>query len=171
MTTDHNRETALNNIHEIVNCADSGNLRSQKEYRSILVRQAEFAIGLLQGGPVEGHRRALVRRLSDGSPARRDAVNKTIDTWRAELLGPDPSPLERLLVDRILVCWLQVQAADRDCLAAEKLPAKQADYRQRTRDRAHRRLLSAVKTLATVRKLALPALQVNIADQQINTTG
>jgi hypothetical protein len=32
------------------------------------------------------------------------------------------------------------------------------DYYQRRQDRAHRRFLSAVKTLATVRRLALPTL-------------
>ncbi len=35
-------------------------------------------------------------------------------------------------------------------------------------DATHRRFLSAVKALALVRKLALPALQVNIARRQVN---
>jgi hypothetical protein len=34
--------------------------------------------------------------------------------------------------------------------------------------RAHRRLLSALEALARVRKLALPALQVNIGQDQVN---
>ncbi len=38
-------------------------------------------------------------------------------------------------------------------------------------DRAHNRYLSAIKTLATVRKLALPILQVNIAKKQVNVAG
>ena len=36
-------------------------------------------------------------------------------------------------------------------------------------DRAHRRFLQAVKTLATVRRLLVPALQVNIGKNQIIT--
>jgi hypothetical protein len=35
-------------------------------------------------------------------------------------------------------------------------------------DKAHARFLTAVRTLAQVRKLALPTLQVNIAKNQIN---
>lgn len=31
---------------------------------------------------------------------------------RRELLGPSPSPIERLLVDRIVICWMQVHHAD-----------------------------------------------------------
>jgi len=35
-------------------------------------------------------------------------------------------------------------------------------------DHSHKQYLSAMKTLATARKLALPALQVNIARKQVN---
>jgi hypothetical protein len=38
-------------------------------------------------------------------------------------------------------------------------------------DRAHKRYLSAIKTLATVRKLAVPVLQINVAKQQVNVAG
>ena len=44
----------------------------------------------------------------------------------------------------------------------------QADLQQRKIDKAHARFLSAVRTLAQVRKLALPTLQVNIARNQVN---
>lgn len=36
---------------------------------------------------------------------------------------------------------------------------------------AHKRLLSALKTLAEVRRLMLPTVQVNIAEQQVNLGG
>jgi hypothetical protein len=45
------------------------------------------------------------------------------------------------------------------------------NYHQRKIDRAHARLLSAVRTLAQVRKLAVPALQLNIAKKQVNVAG
>jgi hypothetical protein len=41
-------------------------------------------------------------------------------------------------------------------------PLPQAEYYQRSRDRAHRRFLSALKALALVRRLAVPVLQVNM---------
>jgi hypothetical protein len=37
-------------------------------------------------------------------------------------------------------------------------------------DATNRRFLAAVKTLALVRKLAVPVLQVNIAKKQVNVT-
>jgi hypothetical protein len=44
----------------------------------------------------------------------------------------------------------------------------QANFHLGRIDKAHARFLSAVKTLAQVRKLALPTLQVNIARNQVN---
>ena len=99
----------------------------------------------------------------------KDAVATNLETMRAELEGPECSPLERLLVQRILACWLQVTHADMICAQrAPDLTLAQGDYYQRRQDRAHRRLLSAIRTLATVRKLALPVLQLNVAQQQVN---
>ena len=51
-----------------------------------------------------------------------------------------------------------------------KFTLDQGNYYQERIDRAHRRYLSAIKLLATVRKLAQPSLQVNVANQQVNLT-
>jgi hypothetical protein len=48
---------------------------------------------------------------------------------------------------------------------------KQADFHRRRIDAAHRRYLAALKALATVRKLAVPALQINLAKKQVNVVG
>jgi hypothetical protein len=90
---------------------------------------------------------------------------------RKELAGPDPSVLERLLAERIVACWLQVQYAE--IIYAQNLGAMniaQSEYHQRRLDKLHRRYLSAIKALAQVRKMG-PSVQINIAEQQINTTG
>jgi hypothetical protein len=58
-----------------------------------------------------------------------------------------------------------------ECASASGLRARQkptfaqSNYNQRRQDRAHRRFLSAVKTLATVRRLAFPTLAA------VNVTG
>jgi hypothetical protein len=44
-------------------------------------------------------------------------------------------------------------------------------YYQKAIDRAHKRYLSAIKTLAVVREPAVPVLQVNIARKQVNMAG
>jgi hypothetical protein len=112
---------------------------------------------------------SLIKAATGDDLAFKEGLIRKMELMRKELAGPSPSPLERLLVERIVACWLQVQDADvryaqgqRDCTLA------QGEYQQRRMDHAHKRYLSAIKTLATVRKLALPVLQVNIAKEQIN---
>ena len=88
---------------------------------------------------------------------------------RKDLDGPDPSPLERLLAERIVACWLQLQYVD--AIYAQNLDdmnMAQSEYHQRGLDRLHRRYLSSIKTLAQIRKLG-PAVQINLAEKQINT--
>ena len=66
--------------------------------------------------------------------------------------------------------WRQVQHADRWDAAADQVGGSLAlgDYVQRCHDRAHRRYLHAIRTLAQVRRLLGPSVQVNIAEKQLN---
>ncbi len=50
----------------------------------------------------------------------------------------------------------------------DEMSIKQGDFRQRRIDATNRRFLAAVKALALVRKLAVPVLQVNLAQKQVN---
>jgi hypothetical protein len=114
---------------------------------------------------------SLIRAIAGKDLALQEALTRKLQLLRAELLGPDPSALERLLVERVVACWLQMQEADIRAAQAKDPSLRWADFYQKRMDRAHRRYLSAIKTLATVRKLALPVLQVNIAKKQINVAG
>jgi hypothetical protein len=74
-------------------------------------------------------------------------------------------------VERIVATGLQLHYFE--TLYAQnmdEMTIPQDEFHQRRIDRAHRRHLSAVKTLAQIRKLG-SAVQINIAEKQINTTG
>ncbi len=91
---------------------------------------------------------------------------------KTELAGPKPSPLERLLVDRIAACWLQVHYAD--ALYAQRMGEVSVgwgDYLQRRQDRAHRRYLASIRALAQVRRLLSPPVQINVGQNQVNLAG
>jgi hypothetical protein len=114
---------------------------------------------------------SLIEAAAGKDLAIKEALKCKLDLLRAEQLGPDPTALERLLVERVVACWLQVQEADIRTAQAKDLSLKWADFYQKRMDRAHRRFLSAAKTLATVRRQALPVFQVNIAKKQVNIAG
>ena len=125
-------------------------------------------------GNLAEHAQRVWVALSSGSNALiQQAAERKVAALRQELLGPAPSPLERLLVERIIACWLQVQYADQAAVAFEKKGGRfaEGDYWQKQQERAHRRYLSAIRTLAQVRRLLLPAVQMNIAEQQVNVLG
>ncbi len=113
--------------------------------------------------------RALVKGISGENALLKDALYRKLEVLRVELSGPSASALDRLLVERVVACWLQVYGAD--ALYAQnlgKLTLKRSEFFQRRQDRAHRRYLSAIRTLAQVRRLLLPPVQVNIGAQQVN---
>jgi hypothetical protein len=111
--------------------------------------------------------------VSDSDLVVIEGIRHKLAAMRRELAGPDPAPLERLLADRITLCWLQMQYAE--ARLAQKTRdgtgLEWAEYYQRQAERAQRRYLAAIKALATVRRLLTPAVQVNIGGQQVNVAG
>jgi hypothetical protein len=114
--------------------------------------------------------RAWLRRIFPDDAGIQAAVAKQMAELRAELAGPESTALELLLVERVVITWLQLQGMESTCASRNLDPAVLARFEHR-RDQAHRRYLSAIKALAQVRRLRLPAMQVNVAvagGQQVN---
>jgi hypothetical protein len=79
--------------------------------------------------------------------------------------------LETLLIGRVVTCWLQLHYWDVLAAQSTESTLRQRDYLQRSQERAQRQYLSAIRSLAAVRRLLLPAVQVNIGAQQVNVAG
>jgi len=101
-----------------------------------------------------------------------EVMYEVIERLRSDLGGEDASPLESLLIERIISCYLHVNFAENACAetigAGERLEV--VEYKQKRLDRAHKRYLAAVKALAQIRKMG-PAIQINIARKQLNVAG
>jgi hypothetical protein len=83
----------------------------------------------------------------------RDALARKVSAMKTELTGTSSSPLEKLLVGRIIATWLQSHQADASYAQAQGLSLKQAAFAQQRMDAAHRRHLTAIAALTTVRRL------------------
>ncbi len=113
--------------------------------------------------------RSLVNLATGDNAVLKQATHKKLNAMKEELAGSAPTPLEQLLVERVVATWLQVHYAD--AIYAQNISAislKQGDYYQERQDRAHRRFMSAIRTLAQIRRLLIPPVQVNIGNQQVN---
>jgi hypothetical protein len=118
---------------------------------------------------------AWIHVLAGEDLVAQEVLAQQLQGLKVELGGPSPTPLERLLVERIAVCWLQTCQVDLQALqqlqtTPTQLP-EQESWLQQRQDRTQARLLAAIKTLAQVRKLLKPStatVQVNIAQQHVN---
>ena len=84
------------------------------------------------------------------------------------LAGDEPSTAERLLAERVVICWYHSQA---DLLLAQVMETQPPDRWgpcERRQDRCVRRYMRALKTMEQVRRLRVPRVQVNVAEQQVN---
>jgi hypothetical protein len=154
-------------IRKLLDRARKGDESTLPQVRRILKNPA--LVDSLGGDLALQAQMSLIKAAAGKDLVFSEALVCKLATMRAELAGSNPTPIERLLVERIVACWLQVHDADvRYAQGQGSATMTQGDYHQRRMDRAHRRYLSAIKTLATVRKLAVPVLQVNIAKKQVN---
>ena len=104
-------------------------------------------------------RQAWVDRAAGANLLMRECIDRKLDALRAELVGPEASPLERLLAEQIVLCWLQSAYAD---ATVAQVPREEAlatlKLKMQRQESAQRRLLAATKQLALVRKLLRPAV-------------
>jgi hypothetical protein len=85
-----------------------------------------------------------------------ESARRKAEQLRAELAGPAPSPLERLLIERIVATWLQVHYSDASYAQLKGTNPAQHTAALQRQNSAQQRYLQAVKALATVRKLLRP---------------
>ena len=114
--------------------------------------------------------RSWITALSGQDLMSKEIFDREVQGLRAQLLGTQPTPLEKLLADRIAVCWLAVQHAELH--AARRFNERAVvltPSEENCLDKVHSRFLSAVRELARVRKLLQPTtkLQVNIGTNQL----
>jgi hypothetical protein len=115
----------------------------------------------LLGDLVNHAKQSLLTLAAGSSLAAREAIDRQAAALREQLSATAPSPLELLLVDRIVISWIEVYHDD--CDLARRLLNELDDHPatkacQARLSKAHARFLSAVKALATVKKLLKPSM-------------
>lgn len=122
----------------------------------------------------------LIARTINAICYERDLMGRTTlaveaDSYVQQLEGASPTVQESLVARLITLGWLQIiwfEGLYANQIA--NLSSSQEKLYQRRIDGAHRRFLQATKTLATIRRLPVTPLQVNIgqanvAQNQVNT--
>ena len=110
-----------------------------------------------------------------GSQETKDKLHNDLAEMTSSLAGINPTPMEMILAETAALNWFALRMFEAYFAGASNLEKSisiaQSDFHQRRIDRAHRRLLTSLKTLAVVRRLAVPNLQINLAQSQVNFAG
>jgi len=117
---------------------------------------------------------ALNHAFGERTPAIKECWKKRLEFVRADLGFARASPLERLLIQQVTLCWLNLNLTefDRSISINKSIAINLAMYWEKRLTAAQKRFTRACESLARVRRLSRRVpVQVNIAalgGQQIN---
>jgi hypothetical protein len=101
------------------------------------------------------------------------AVEEHAAYIRAEMGYHEAPIMEKMLIENVITAWLRVQWLEFLITARMsgefRIPAM--EFWQKSLATAQRSYLAACETLAKIRKMKLPNIQLNIGDKQINVVG
>jgi hypothetical protein len=154
-------------LQAVISRANGGDEAALGKLRPVLDLVPELADDL--GNLARIARDSWLHRIAPEQLAFRESLKRKTEMVRDDLVQPTDGPMERLLAERVALCWLHLHYAEGVYARnMETLDIEWSDHYQRRIDRAQRRYLQAIRTLAQVRRLAVPSVQVNIAEHQVN---
>ena len=109
-------------------------------------------------------------------PLYRESVASGMAELRRELGAEQAAPLERLLIEQVVLCYLRLNLFEYQFTLAMRKAESEKGIRfwEGSVTSAQRRYLRACETLARVRRLARrtpDVMQINVAGQQVNLVG
>jgi hypothetical protein len=141
----------LEGLQQLVRRAENGDQTVLPELRQVLEQHPE--LWQRYGDLARQAQAAWLQLIAGPNLLLREAVERKAEELGAELAGHEPSPLERLLVERIVACWVQTQYADAAYAQFQGPSPAQHTAALKRQAGAQHRYLYAIRTLATVRKL------------------
>jgi hypothetical protein len=97
--------------------------------------------------------RAWVTVLAADHPLAVESLKRMIAEMKADLTGPHPTRLELMLVDLVLICWMECQYLASVSANPCRSSLDQAAFQLERVESAQKRYLNAAKTLTTLRAL------------------
>jgi hypothetical protein len=172
MTRDKENPELSVRIPEILDDANNSRPGSREALRKLTGEHRSLAAMLAKdfGNMATNAEEALIRSAAGGNVLVDESARAWITEVQRALAEPGDTELDLMLVHRTALCWLAVNTAEQ--LRAQKwkggISSEAAGFWDRHVSRLQDDLLRAARTLATVRKLRRPVLQMNIAERQIN---
>ena len=115
----------------------------------------------------------LVTLPSEDCILDREDLEGRLAQLQSDLAAEGDGRVEALLIERILIAWVAANHSDIQLAQAMRQSATrwELEYLERQQERTQRNLLRATQSLATLRRLRPPALQIDADEQQISIAG
>jgi len=157
MPTDQDRPAEPKRLHA---GSDPARLKQRLAGSPTLWRKASMA---------QASALAVMKQITDSEQVK-VVLEANYEGLIRDLGGDSAPPLERALIEHVALCWLRLQNAEQTYsrVTGEPHSIAELDYFERRLSASQRRYLRACETLARVRRLRLPTVQVNIGEQQVN---
>ena len=97
----------LGELRALSERAEAGERGARRELRRAVRDSAPEVIARASDIARKGHK-MLISTASAGDPLMEEALVARLDVMRAEIAGEYPTPLEMLLTERVVSCWLLV---------------------------------------------------------------
>jgi hypothetical protein len=123
-------------------------------------------------GLVESVQDLIIKNMTGMKPAEIALEEYTLRV--RDQMGYNDAPImEQLLIENIITCWLRVNwiESQLSMFMGRQMRFAELEFWERRLSMAQRRYLAACESLAKIRKMKVPALQLNIGEKQINVAG
>jgi hypothetical protein len=173
--SDETRERLVE-LQDLSEKAETGERGARAQLRRAVASSSPEVI-VEASGIAQRAQAMLTNTIAAGDLLMEEALEARLGLMREEIAGEDASPLEVLLTERVVSCWMLVELFD-VLMAAQLWRGNEKDvspfylkHMIRWQESATRRYLAAIKCLVQVRKLLRPSVQINYAEQQVNIAG
>jgi hypothetical protein len=143
--------TAVANLREVLERARTGDPAALADLRETLRSRPDLVEYC--GNLAAFAERAWVDLAAGPNLVVHESLKIKLEGLRAELAGPDSTPLERLAVDRVAITWLQAGYGDVAAAGLTDVPPRVAGFALDRQDRAHKRHLAALAALSLIHRL------------------
>jgi hypothetical protein len=96
---------------------------------------------------------AMVKLIAGDNKLVSESLLRKAAEMKTELSGPSPSKLEKLAVERIVACWLEMEYLATAYPVAKGETLGQAKFALKQKESSERRFNAAMKSLTTLRAL------------------
>ena len=162
----------MRELRDLSEKAEGGDEEARKELRRLVRSSSAEVLGRASDiGRTAGRMAAMT--AAGGDPLLEEALFVRLDAMRGEIAGENPTPLEILLTERVVACWMLVElfealtTAQLSRRGGQRVPISYTLQMVKWQKSANRRYLAAIRELARVRKLQANAPRVQ-HNTQIN---